>query len=256
MENIEIQEFNPQLRAMTSEKAQDQIPAERTEEFLNLIRTIVASIYSNGNLPPGIEFDDLIGYGYEGLVKAWKNYKNDKGALFKTYATYRIRGEILDYIRKEWKTRNPSYTRKVDKDKIQEKMNELAVNIFEETNPQSEDEKDAALQTAISSSAIVYLLSLENLENVANSLKKDDISTEIIGRIERTNERIFLQECIEDLKPEEVKLVKMYYYEGKSQIDIANALSMSKSKISRMHMKLLEKLKHKLAGKMNKEWSV
>ncbi|MDD5456938.1 MAG: sigma-70 family RNA polymerase sigma factor [Candidatus Margulisbacteria bacterium] len=255
-DSIEIKEINPHTRAIELEKSKDSIPPDKMDEYLNLIRTIVASIFSGGNIPPGIEFDDLVGYGYEGLMKAWKNYKNDKGALFKTYATYRIRGEVLDYIRKEWKSRNPSYQRKVDKEKVQEKIQEIAKSVLEEINPRTEEERDGALQVALSNSAIVYLLSLENIENVANMLKKDDISNEIINRIERTNERIFLQESIEELKDEERQIVKMYYYEGKSQIEIAKVLNVSKSKVSRMHMKLLERLKHKLGGKLNKEWSV
>ncbi|OGI07426.1 MAG: hypothetical protein A2Y40_04040, partial [Candidatus Margulisbacteria bacterium GWF2_35_9] len=189
-------------------------------------------------------------------VKAWRNYKNDKGALFKTYATYRIRGEVLDNVRKEWKSRNPSYNRKVDKEKIKEKIQEIAKNIIEENPNFSEDEKDSALQHALSTSAVVYLLSLESIENLATQLKKEDISNEIINRIERTNERIFLQESIEEMTEDERTLIQMYYYEGKSQIDIARALNMSKSKISRMHMRLLDRLKHKLAYKLNKEWCI
>lgn len=255
-DEIEIKEIDPMSRAIESEVMPVSIPADKMDDYLNLIRTIVASIYSSGNIPPGIEFDDLVGFGYEGLVKAWKNYKNDKGALFKTYATYRIRGEVLDNIRKEWKSRNPSYNRKVDKEKIKAKIQEIAKNIIDENPNSTEDERDAALQHALSTSAVVYLLSLENIENLATQLKKEDISSEIINRIERTNERIFLQESIEEMSDEERTLIQMYYYEGKSQIDIARALNMSKSKISRMHMKLLDRLKHKLSYKLNKEWCI
>lgn len=256
MDDIEIKEFDPQFRAIESEANRDNIPPERIDEFMNLIRTIVASIFSGQNLPPGIEFDDLMGFGYEGLVKAWRNYKNDKGTLFKTYATYRIRGEILDYIRKEWKIRNPNYQRKVDRDKIEEKMLDMARGTLEEMGPRSDEEKDAALQLSISNTAVVYLLSLESVENISEILQKDDISTEIMGRIERTNERVFLYDSLTELTDDERKVIKMYYYENKSQIDISRALNMSKSKVSRLHMKILERLKHKLSSKMNKEWTI
>lgn len=255
-EQIEIKSVDPQNRAMATERAMTSIPQEKMEEYMNLIRTIVASIYSTGNIPPGIEFDDLVGYGYEGLVKAWKNYKNDKGALFKTYATYRIRGEVLDNIRREWKSRNPSYNRKVDKEKIKEKIQELAKSVLESEDPKSEDEKDHILQRALANTAVVYLLSLDNIENVPTSLRKDDISAEIINRIERTNERIFLCDSIDELDEDEKKLIQMYYYENKSQIEISKALNISKSKVSRMHVKLLDRLKHKLSYKLNREWSV
>jgi len=256
MEEINIQEFDPHSRAVQLEKTQDSIPPERMDEFVNLIRTIAATIFSGGNIPNGIEFEDLVGYGYEGLNKAWRNYKNDKGALFKTYASYRVRGEILDFIRKEWKSRNPSYTRVYDKEKALEKINEAAYDLYQETNPQTDEEKDVVLHTAISNSLVVYLLSLENIENISNILKREDVSKEIIDRFERSNERIFLQESIEELEPEEIKLIKMYYYDSKNQIDIANHLGMSKSKISRMHMRIMQKLKSKIAAKLETKWAV
>ncbi len=255
-DSIEIQEVNLQLRAIESEAIRDPIPPERMDEFINLIRTVVSSIFSEKKLPSGLDFDDLVGYGYEGLVKAWRNFKSDKGAIFKTYATYRIRGEILDYLRREWRTRNPAYKRKIENEKIQEKIMYLAKDTFDGLITASDDEKDLVLQSVISNSAIIYMLSLESMENIPNSLRKEDISSEIINRIERTNERIFLQDSIEKLTLEEKILVKMYYYEGKSQVDISIALNVSKSKVCRMHVLTLTKLKKKLAQKIKSEWSV
>jgi RNA polymerase sigma factor for flagellar operon FliA len=176
--------------------------------------------------------------------------------MFKTYATYRIRGEILDYIRKEWKIRNPNYQRKVDRDKVEEKMLEMARNTLDEMGPRTDEERDAALQLSISNTAVVYLLSLESVENISEALQKDDISNEIIGRIERTNERVSLHDSLMELDENERKVIKMYYYENKSQIEISRALNMSKSKVSRLHMRILEKLKHKVSVKMNKEWTI
>lgn len=255
-DDIEIRDFNPQFRAIETEANRDNIPPERMDEFMNLIRTIVASIFGGQNLPPGIEFNDLMGYGYEGLAKAWRCYKNDKGTMFKTYATYRIRGEILDYIRKEWKIRNPNYQRKVDRDKIEEKMLEMARGVLEESGAKTDGDRDVALQVSISNTAMVYLLSLENVENINEMLQKDDISNEIINRFERSNERVFLHDSLSELDEQERKVIKMYYYENLNQIDIAKALNMSKSKISRYHMRILEKLKHKVSSKLNKEWTI
>ena len=256
MNEIEIKEFNPHLRAIESETNLDNIPPDRLEEFMNLVRTIVAAIFASQNLPPGIEFDDLMGFGYEGLVKAWRNFKNDKNALFKTYATYRIRGEILDYIRKEWKARNPNYLRKLDRDKIEERMMDMARATLDEMGPVSDEERDAVLQMSISNTAVVYLLSLESVESANDSLKKDDIGDEILGRIERSNERVSLFDALSELDEIERKLVKMCYYEGKNQVEVAHILNLSKSKINRLHMRILKKLKHKVASRMNKAWTL
>lgn len=256
MSDIEIKEFNPHLRAIETESHRDNIPPDRLEEFMNLIRTIVASIFTGHSLPPGIEFDDLMGFGYEGLVKAWRNYKNDKGTLFKTYATYRIRGEILDYIRKEWKARNPNYLRKLDREKIEERMFDMARATLDEMTSATDEERDAALQLSISNTAVVYLLSLESVENLSDALQRADIGDEIMGRLERSNERVSLFDAMSELDEHERRVIKMCYYENKSQVDIAKILNLSKSKVNRLHMRILGKLKHKVASKMNKKWAL
>ena len=60
-DEIEITEIDPMSRAIESEKMPVSIPNDKIDEYMNLIRTIVASIYSSGNIPPGLEFDDLVG---------------------------------------------------------------------------------------------------------------------------------------------------------------------------------------------------
>src|SRR5690554_1735957 len=54
-------------------------------------------------VPSFIEEDDLLSYGVLGLMDAVNKYDPDKGVLFKTYASRRIRGEIIDHLRKlDW----------------------------------------------------------------------------------------------------------------------------------------------------------
>lgn len=254
-DEIEIVDFDPHSRVVEEHVSYERIPEEKQAEYLELIKTVAAGIFSSGNLPPGLEFDDLVGYGYVGLTKAWKNYDNDKGAVFRTYATYRIRGEILDNIRKEWKSKNPNFTRRVDAEKVKAKILDVARSTMLELGGEIEDE-DKILQAALSNTAVVYLLSLENMENLSQIVRKEDVSTEIINRFERANERIFLQEAIEELDETEQKIIKMYYYENVTQLDIANHLNISKSKVSRVHMKVLERLKRKIALKLDKDWSI
>jgi RNA polymerase sigma factor for flagellar operon FliA len=253
-DEIRIVEVNPVYRATEAETRVEVIPDDKKDEFVNLIKTIAAGIFSGGNLPPGMEFDDLVSYGWEGLVKAWKNFNNDKGAIFRTYATYRIRGEILDNIRKEWKTKNPGYSKRVDKEKVKERIMELARDMAED--PEENSDPDNSLYQALNSSAIIYLLSLENIENISTVLQRQDVGDEIIGRIERSNERINLHDSIQKLTIEEQQLLKLYYYENKNQMEIAKVMQMSKSKVSRLHMKVLDKLKRNVSYKMGRKWSI
>lgn len=253
-DEIRIVEVNPLYRATETDPKIEEIPEDKKAEYVNLIKTIAAGIFSAGNLPSGMEFNDLVSYGWEGLMKAWKNYNNEKGAIFRTYATYRIRGEILDNIRKEWKVKNPGYSKKVDKEKIKERIMELARDMSEDT--EGNVDEDNVLYQALNNSAIIYLLSLENIENISTVLQREDIGTEIIGRMERSNERISLHDSIQKLSTEERQLVNLCYYENKNQREIAKIMQMSKSKVSRLHMKILEKLKRNLSYKMGRKWSI
>src|SRR3989338_5738338 len=72
------------------------------EAFMPLVHSI-ASMVSGKGLPPNIEYDDLVSDGTVGLMKAWDNFDPDRGVKFETYASYRVRGEILDGL----KTYNP-----------------------------------------------------------------------------------------------------------------------------------------------------
>jgi RNA polymerase sigma factor for flagellar operon FliA len=54
-----------------------------------------------GRLPPVVQFDDLVQAGVLGLIEAAKHYQGDKGAAFSTYASIRIKGSILDEIRRQ-----------------------------------------------------------------------------------------------------------------------------------------------------------
>ena len=78
------------------------------QEFLPLVESVASIISSTMTLPTGVCRDDLINYGVEGLMKATKRFDDSKGASFKTFAFHRIRGEIMDQLRKEWALRSPS----------------------------------------------------------------------------------------------------------------------------------------------------
>ena len=70
-------------------------------EYAGLVKVVAGrlSIYLGYN----VEYDDLVGYGTFGLIDAIDKYDFEKGVKFETYASVRIRGAILDQIRKmDW----------------------------------------------------------------------------------------------------------------------------------------------------------
>ena len=79
--------------------------AEQIQRHIPLVKRIAYHLMCR--LPPNIQLDDLIQSGMVGLLEASLNYDQSHGASFETYAGIRIRGAILDEIRKgDWAPRS------------------------------------------------------------------------------------------------------------------------------------------------------
>ena len=100
------------------------------KEHIPLVESIAAKMFSRSNLPTGIEFQDMVSWGTEGLMKAVRRYKDGKGTTFKSYAYYRIRGEISDHLRSEWQYRNQS-GHKEYKNMIQDRIADVVESVLE-----------------------------------------------------------------------------------------------------------------------------
>lgn len=225
----------------------ESVKQEIIQGHISLVQAISANIAASGKAPPGITFNDLVSFGVEGLIKAWKSFDNSRGVQFKVYASYRVRGEILDRIRKEWKYRNPgSY--KTFQNRASAKVSELAKNVGKE---KKDDKKAGEVQSVVANSAIVYLLSMEEIEVPSGLQGTRDPAEEVIGNMEFSRERTVLWEEIKKLTAPEKMMINMFYVEDKNQKEIAEALGFSKSKISRLHMQILNKLRSRLKRRIN-----
>jgi RNA polymerase sigma factor for flagellar operon FliA len=216
--------------------------------YLSLAQIIAANVTSTGKLPPNISFDDLVSYGINGLIKAWENFDKTKNVKFKVYASYRIRGEMLDKIRKEWKYQNPGGYKSINR--VESKVAQAALDT-KNANP---GDGEAALKSIAANSSVAYLLSFEDSQSGSDvadsSLTLDET---VANQIDFIEEKKALWSAVKDLDEDEKKIVKMFYIDDRSQKEIADELGYSKSKISRMHSAVLSKLKLRLQRKLNYE---
>lgn len=247
----EVKNFDPQKALLQREAKAEPIKKLSRDEviktYTSLVQTIVANIVSAGKVPPNLHFNDLLNYGIEGLAKAWENFDTGRGVQFKVYASYRIRGEILDRIRKEWKYKNPgaykSIYGKTDKNVAQAVLDS-------KKNLTATDEEDK-VRELVANSAMAYLLSYEDSVNSESApVGAVDPGEEVIDQIEFARERSVLWEAVRTLTEDEKKIIKCYYIEDKTQNDISKELGYSKSKISRMHASVLNKLRMRLQRKL------
>lgn len=222
-------------------------------EYAPLVKLVAGrlSMYLGYN----VEYEDLVSYGIFGLIDAIDKFDCTKAVKFETYASLRIRGAILDQIRKmDWIPRT-----------IRQKQKKIDSAIKEIEDQEGRTAKDAEIARKLgigeeeflewqSQMKITNIVSLnEYLEqgsevpNEKNSSKYFDAPEEVI---EKTELKQILKEALELLTEKERKVIVLYYYEELTLKEISNVLEVSESRISQLHTKGLQKMKRKLGNYM------
>ncbi len=222
-------------------------------EYAPLVKLVAGrlSMYLGYN----VEYDDLVGYGVFGLIDAIDKYDNMKAVKFETYASLRIRGAILDQIRKmDWIPRTIRQKQK----KIDAAMKEI-----ESAKGRAATDEEIAQSLGISEDEYVSWQSQMKITGVVSLNEFMDSGSEI--PIDQSNQRRFdspeeviektemkqvLAEALELLTEKEKKVILLYYYEELTLKEISNILEVSESRISQLHTKALQKLKTKMGNYM------
>lgn len=220
-------------------------------EYAPLVKLVAGrlSMYLGYN----VEYDDLVGYGVFGLIDAIDKFDYSKGIKFETYASLRIRGSILDQIRKmDWIPRSLRQKQK----KIDNAMNKLEVELG---RPATDEEISKEL--GISEEE---LTNWQGQANVSNIVSLDEFIEESgekeaapVNRnpyeqpedvIEKDELKKLLAESLQILTDKEKKIILLYYYEELTLKEISKILEVSESRVSQLHTKALKKMKEKLGS--------
>lgn len=202
------------------------------------------------NLPPGVERDDLMSIGSWGLIDAAKKFDPTKGAQFKTYAVTRIRGAILDELRR-LSLGGQALCRKT-------RNLEKAVRAVESRHNRTATEIEIAAELGISVDELwelysdvsrSFLISLdasdENEESAIYSIQ--DVKTiDPSDYAERMELRDTLTTVINELPDQEKKVLALYYFEELTLKEIGGVLGVSESRISQIHSKAIVRIRSRL----------
>ncbi|RAP33906.1 hypothetical protein DID77_02295 [Candidatus Marinamargulisbacteria bacterium SCGC AG-439-L15] len=247
----ELDIFDLKGQDALNQKAQQKIKDIETEKLIEthykIIQSIAATIAGRGKLPSGVVFEDLISWGVEGLVKAKGNFDESKGVRFSTYANYRIKGEILDNIRKEWSFKFPSSYRSYQ-DKIKKRIEDVLELSLKNQDPKKP--KETQIIDLLNNSAMVYILSMDDLGDSVSS-EVEDLSSQFSEDLETKEHRSILLEEIELLEEEEKLIIKMFYHQNMTQKMISEKLKLSRSKVCREHDLVLTKLRRRVTKRLN-----
>lgn len=222
-------------------------------EYASLVKTVAGrlSMYLGYN----VEYDDLVSYGIFGLIDAIDKFDFLKDVKFETYASLRIRGSILDQIRKmDWIPRTIRQKQK----KIDAVIKEMEVRygrtatdeeIAEGLGITSDEYLDWQSQMKITNvvSLNEFLEQGSEVSNEASHTRSTqfDSPEEVL---ERDELKKMLAEALELLTEKERKVILLYYYEDLTLKEISSILEVSESRISQLHTRALQKMKVKLGN--------
>ena len=218
-------------------------------EYSPLVKYVAGrlSIYFGNN----VEYEDLLSYGIFGLIDAIDKFDLSKGVKFETYASLRIRGAIIDSIRKlDWVPRTLR-----QKSKEIEKMYTQLEN---ELGHQPEDNEVAAklgmsvkeFHKVMHQINLAHLLSLDEVldqryESHASFIAEDKFISP--DKYTEFNEAKHILSCaIDKLSDKEKMVITFYYFEELTLKEISAIMKVSESRISQLHSKAVTKLRTKL----------
>ena len=234
-----------------------EITAENREEVIIRYSPMIKYVANRiaMRLPPHIEVDDLISVGVLGLMDAISKYDSSRGAKFKTYAEFRVRGAILDELRAmDWVPR--SIRQKASSvDKV---VQSLQVKLSR--SPEDEEvakEMGISLEqfhTTLNETKSIPVFSLDDLGIAKDSGEQQSLLDCLAGKadadpqtqIRLTELKEIIAKAIDTLPEKERLMVSLYYYEELTMKEIGAVLEITESRVSQIHSKAVYRLRTKL----------
>ncbi|MBL4607477.1 MAG: RNA polymerase sigma factor FliA [Pseudomonadales bacterium] len=230
----------------------DKSPQHRlVEEHSSLVSRIVHHMM--GRLPASVCADDLYQAGMEGLLDAAKRFDHDKGASFKTFASIRIRGAILDEIRRgDWCPRSVHRnTREIAR----------AMNRVEGRTGYTSKDSDIAKELDISVEQYHSMLKDmrgSQLFSLDSYLENHDEGFEAANfplyqqelnpheQVEHHSLMSRLADIIKSLPEKEQLVLSLYYDDELNLKEIGSILGVSESRVSQIHSQAAARIRSKM----------
>ena len=250
MKEVERQKIWEKYTKNPTQEMREQIIIE----YAPLVKIVAGrlSMYLGGN----VEYEDLVSYGVFGLIDAIDKFDTNKDVKFETYASLRIRGSILDQIRKmDWIPRTVRQRqRKIDE----------AIKSLEARTGKTPTDEMLAEELGVSGEELLSWQSQLKVTNVVSLNEFVESGNEPVmdakGNfrfaqpeevIAETELKRMLKDAMQLLTEKEQKVILLYYYEDQTLKEISRVLEVSESRISQLHTKALQKMKKKMGPYMN-----
>ena len=237
-----------------SEKPAPELREQLILEYAPLVKLVAGrlSMYLGFN----VEYDDLVGYGIFGLIDAIDKFDLMKDVKFETYASLRIRGAILDQIRKmDWIPRTVRQRQKKIDAAIRDIERDTGRNATDAEIAARMDISEDEYQNWQNQMKVTNIVSLNEFMDQGSDIQ-EDINQPNGGfvkpeeAVEKEELSRMLAEALDMLTEKERKVILLYYYEDLTLKEISNVLEVSESRVSQLHTKALQKMRVKLGDYM------
>ena len=225
---------------------------ELVTQYAPLVKRI--AYHLKARLPATVVVDDLLQAGMIGLIEASRKYDADQGASFETYAGIRIRGAMLDELRRnDWAPKS-----------VHRKVRDITEAIREIENREGRDARDEEVIGLLNISKDEYYKNLQNIfthkvisweelgvdeEAIRNSVVEHRPG--LHEELEKSRFQERLAEAIASLPEREKMIVSLYYDSELNLREIGSVLNVSESRISQ----LLSQAHIRLRARMQ-EWAI
>ncbi len=223
--------------------------AKLINEHLDVVKKI--AFYYVGRVGKVVEVDDLLQLGMVGLIEAAHNYTPKDDVTFASYAKLRVKGAIVDYLRKSSNLCRGTIRRKQDYERARRKLEK---ELFREPETK-EIAKELKLDVAEVTSwqhdfAASQHQSLEEAsEAYGDFLFATDKSVE--EKIFNGQLKEILRDKLEDLNEQQLMVLQLYYVEELNVYEIAEVLSVSTGRVSQIKTAAINKLKTLIESQVN-----
>jgi RNA polymerase sigma factor for flagellar operon FliA len=223
------------------------VEADFVAQYEPLVKRI--AYHLTGRLPSHVSVQDMIQAGMVGLLEARTHFLSDKGATFETFASIRIRGAMLDELRRgDWAPRS-----------VHKAGREIAEVIRQIEQKTGGDAKDIEIANALDMSLGEYHQLLTDTMNVRviafdeSGANEENVTRGLYASVIAPHESVakmrFRQDLAEQIAklPERERLViDMYYQEELTLKDIGQVLDVTESRVCQIHAAAILRLKARL----------
>lgn len=239
-------------------KSNIQFRDKLISDYKNYVRNLAYRLVRVMGLPLA-HVDEYISAGYLGLVEAAERFEPREGRQFKPYAFLRIRGAIVDCIRRSTHVSGPAYRLSRALQVAQDLREELAIARNDSSYVPKVTEKYLSKSARVAQildyaaqGVLVHKLSIHEAESDVDNICDEAESAE--AQIENFQDKRILRKLLATLPIKERTILQEHYFKGKTFMEIADEHEgMSKSWVSRLHIRAINMLKERYISVMQNQ---